>query len=112
MGRRTIRKPDVICVEITKEAVMEMKVGVEEDGSMDGRANISFPFSDSSVEASFLFGDILVLDQMLNSSEGKVVNPVATKGLDGRMTLSTHIVKLGMTMYKIQGLKLWRMKLS
>ena len=91
---------------------MEMKVGVEEDGSMDGRANISFPFSDSSVEASFLFGDILVLDQMLNSSEGKVVNPVATKGLDGRMTLSTHIVKLGMTMYKIQGLKLWRMKLS
>ena len=41
-----------------------------------------------------------------------MVNPVATKGLDGRMTLSTHIVKLGMTMYKIQGLKLWRMKLS
>ena len=69
---------------------MEMQVGVVEDGSMDGGANISFPFNDSSVETSFLLSDNLVLDQLLNSSGGRVLNMVATEGPDGRMTLVTH----------------------
>ena len=57
---------------------------------MDGGANISFPFNDSSVETSFLLSDNLVLDQLLNSSGGRVLNMVATEGPDGRMTLVTH----------------------
>jgi len=80
--------PDVPCVEISKETVMEIQVGVVEDGNLDSGANISFPFSDSAVETNFLFSDTLVLDQLLNSSGGKIVNLVATEGPDGSMTLS------------------------
>jgi len=80
---------DVPCVEISKETVMEIQVGVVEDGSLESGANISFPFSDSTVETNFLFSDSLDLDQLLNSSGGKIVNLVATEGPDGSMTLTT-----------------------
>ena len=36
-------EPKVPCVEITQKTVMEMQVGLVEDGSQEGGANISFP---------------------------------------------------------------------
>ena len=67
---------------------MEMQVGVVEDGSQEGGANISFPFTDSAVGTSFLLSDDLVLDELLNTPGGKVLNMVATEGPDGSMVLS------------------------
>merc|ERR1719186_969541 len=86
-------KPEVPCVEITQENVTEMKVRVVEDGSVDasidGVANISFPLNDASLGTSFLLGNNLELDELLNSSGGEVFNLVATEGPDGKMTLLT-----------------------
>merc|ERR1719186_2519448 len=86
-------KPKVPCVEITQENVTEMKVRVVEDGSVDasidGVANISFPLNDASLGTSFLLGNNLEHDELLNSSGGEVVNLVATEGPDGKKTLVT-----------------------
>merc|ERR1719186_1421848 len=87
-------KPEVPCVEITQENVTEIKVRVVEDGSVDasidGVANISFPLNDASLGTSFLLGNNLEHDELLNSSGGEVVNLVATEGPDGTMTLVTN----------------------
>ena len=70
---------------------MEMQVSVVEDGCFDpinnGGANISFPLNNTSMETSFLFGDNLVLEDLLKSSGGEMVTLLATEGEDGMMTL-------------------------
>ena len=49
---------------------------------------ISFPFNESAMGTSFLLSDDLVLDELLNTPGGKVLNMVATEGPDGSMVLS------------------------
>ena len=75
-------------VEISQETMTEMQVDVEEVGSQEGGANISFPFTDSAVGTSVRLSDDLVLDELPNTPGGKVLNTVATDGPDGSMVLS------------------------
>ena len=52
-----------------------------EDGSQEGGANISFPFTDSAVVTSVLLSDDLVLDELPNTPGGRCSTRWLLRGL-------------------------------